>query len=227
MNRNRMYSAMLSVLLIVSGQALCSEPLLPSTTGQTIKNTMWSFMPTTPAWLTNFTSSLSDTQKYFLYGLGALSIPLIAYIWSKLSSKGLGAIGSNEENYPERQLWSPDLTELNSSTNRGNIAIIIDEYRELKLLKNPAIKKVFIEYACPVFHQFQDELDDKNKWDNYLTNFMRSSEGRVLLVNKYEVGFKLHQLIKGACPNGKITNPLNELLQEKIKDEKLLEILNQ
>lgn len=229
MKKNKMYSAMLSILLIVSGQVLASEPL--SLESSTILSKMW-FMPSMPAapdWVTNFVNNLSDsTKQYLWYGTyGALGFLLtyIGYRALKGTSSGSGygpapiAIGN-------KRFWSIKHEELSCNENCSNIAYIIKDYdmRQECPYREPAFRK----YVCPVLMAHQTSLNSQEKWKAFLFVIPYKAVD-IILGDSVEVcGLKIFKLINKTCPNETITNPLKALLLEASPgDKELLQILSQ
>jgi len=245
MKKNKLYSAVLSVLLIVPGQLFCAEqPPVP----QGILDRLYLSVPTMPAasqWLSNLTinvtsgfSSLSDKTKYLIYGAMAAFLGYIGY--KAIFSSASASPTSNLDFETQRQVQdqSPDLRQLDSYVNHRNTMLIIgrawiDEKGNINANGNANFyKKMFQEKVCPVLDRFKDELNTKEALEGFFKKIIPNTAARETYglgaMSSGDVGFRLHQFIKQTCPNETITNPLKEWLIENNSNEKnILKILNQ
>ncbi len=226
MKNNKLNSALLSVLLMIPGQVLCSEPLLP--VQPSIFDRLWLSVPSMPAapeWMTNFTSGLSDTKKYFLYGAMAAFLGYIGYQVSGISffSSKFMAVPTEIDNRP---LLIVKSEQLDDEINCRNIAYITRDY--VPTYNSPKRQKAFESYVCPVLNKHQEKLDSKENWMTFLTKITFQKHHRMTFtLNQDELGYKIFSLINKTCPNKNITNPLKELLIERNpRDTELLEFLN-
>src|SRR5438132_13274865 len=143
MKKNILYSALLSLLLLMPGQTFCAEqPSFP----KDILARMWFSMPTAPGWMTNFTTNLTsgllDTKKYLLYGGGVFLAVLLGYI-------GYKAAFSSSDDSSDFFIFPFDLDTLDSPNNYSNIGHILRDYN----LQSGDKKREqnFKRYVCQVF----------------------------------------------------------------------------
>jgi hypothetical protein len=229
MKKNKLYSAALSVLLIVPSQVFCAEPPVP----QGILDRLNITMPTAPQWLSNLTtnvtsgfSSLSDKTKYLIYGAMAAFLGYIGYKVISSSSSSSSIFMEVPTSMENRAFWNPNYEELSSTANCSNIAYIIRRY---DTIKGDSLRELaFKHYVCPVLKAHENELDSKEKWEGFLSDIHKEAFQITMGQNTGPSGLNMFQLMKKTCPNEKITNPLRELLIEKGKpDKEVIKILNQ
>jgi hypothetical protein len=228
MNKNKMYGAILSMLLLVPGQVWCSEQPVP----QGILDRLMISMPAVPTWMSSFStnvtnsfSALSDNTKYLIYGTAAALFAYFAY-----KTKNMFTSGSISTKGPTKiegtSFFKPNYQELNSVENRSNIAYIVQGYNPYQ--GNTNKEYLFQHYVCPVLNACQNDLDSKEKWNSFLIAMESNAHGIKMPEGFVNYGCKLFILIKKSCSNDKITTPLKELLIENSSgDERVLELLNQ
>jgi hypothetical protein len=228
MKKNKLYNALLGVLLMVPGQVMCSE--LP----QGIREHLWLSVPAAPEWMTNFTSGLSDTKKYFLYGALTAFLGYIGYKAFK-ATYAVPAVSETEKD-TEFFLKDANLDQLDSYNNILNIKLLAAR-TYTSILSDGSIngrdynKDQFKKRVCPILTQFSQKLQTKEGWDTFLPKLAISTTDRIHFgfedLNAMQMGYGLHQMMKNTCPNREIMDPLKALLIERNpKDTKLLEILN-
>ena len=226
MKTNKMYSVLLGLLLMVPGQAFCSEPLI-----QGSSKPSWFSMPTMPAtseWVTNLVNkvkSLSDdAKKYLLYGALGTFLGYLGYKGYKTYSSA-NVVPIFMEG---RKLLPPDSANLNSTANCSNMAYILDwysfesgdEYKE----------KAFRHYVCPVFKRFEDQLKTQDQWEKLLSDIKQKADFIQVTDNYLTSGLKLYDLMRKTCSKDKmqeVMSPLKDLLapygEQDIEVKKILD----
>lgn len=229
MKKNKLYSVLLGVLLMVSGQVLCSEPLT---------ETVHEHLSASPEWLTNLVPNLSAKQ-FLLYGGLVALMGYILYRFSNGASSTVTNVPKNIDTPKKindseikknpvcipvcingKKLNDPELKKLDHENNLFNIATIIRGY---DADSNDAVirEMAFQEYVVPVLKEHEKNLkDDWRKFlQNISTNIVNQSDKRIQWAVKktycpYKVALKMEAL---TTANGKNVvfgepHPLYQLL---------------
>lgn len=224
MKNNKLYSVLLGMLLVVPGQqVLCSEqPPVP----QGILDRLNLSMPAAPAWWTNFTSSLSDTKKYVLYGtLAATFAAALGYVSGIFSSSFFTPVPTSIDN--QTLIKPSDDQRLDDVVIRRNIAIILNNY-DIKQ-RDISIEKAFNHYVCPVFQKQSESLRSEDNWKSLFDNCRRLGK-KPLLGNDKDCSVKMLKLINKTCSYkviNSVTPSLQKLSEQKQDEQKKLQLLGQ
>lgn len=234
MKKNKLYSTLLSVLLMVPGQVLCSQQPSPQVPQGILDRLYLSVpaMPAAPEWLTNITnltSGLSDSKKYFLYGALAAFLGYIGYKLRNVSSSGFTSINI-PTSMETRDFYDPNYQELNSTANCSNIAYITRGYITDK--GDFSRELAFKHYVCPILKHHANDLDTAEKWEIFLKDVHGKPVGFAMgLKGLNQTGLNMFVLMKKTCSDDtkNIKEPLKKYLETIIPhtDTEGLKLLNQ